>query len=164
MSNKHEIGDYYRSNAVEGVVFWLDDSGEHGKIVSLDEARLPWCKDCQYRKEIVVGALFHDEGINNSYAVLLKSNINHHPAFAWCVSKGVGWYLPSRCEVLQLYHTMQTVNLTLDELGQLKNSDLSLWTSTEHDEYSAYEVRMADGDYKPVYKGFPHYVRAIYAF
>ncbi len=33
----YEIGDYYEQNGVKGVVFDVDETGQHGKIVSLDE-------------------------------------------------------------------------------------------------------------------------------
>ena len=35
-----KVGDYYSSGLVKGIVFSLDEDGEHGLVVSLDEKNL----------------------------------------------------------------------------------------------------------------------------
>lgn len=36
-ATKWAVGDYYEVGNVKGVVVWVDESKEHGKIISLDE-------------------------------------------------------------------------------------------------------------------------------
>ena len=40
MDGTYKIGDLYSENGLKGVVFAVEQNGEHGKIVSLDEAEL----------------------------------------------------------------------------------------------------------------------------
>ena len=42
-----QVGDYYNENGKEGVVFWVDATGKHGKIVSMTESdsRFQWSSD-----------------------------------------------------------------------------------------------------------------------
>ena len=45
-----KVGDYFECDGKEGVVFWLDNTSKHGKIISLDQAHLPWCNRSALKK------------------------------------------------------------------------------------------------------------------
>ena len=47
-----KVGDYYNVDGKEGVVFWVDETGKHGKIVSLDQADMQWCTQDEYKKQL----------------------------------------------------------------------------------------------------------------
>lgn len=41
----YRVGDYYNENGKEGVVFEVDATGRHGKIVGMKQTSLPWAID-----------------------------------------------------------------------------------------------------------------------
>ena len=108
-----KVGDYYNVDGKEGVVFWVDKTGRHGKIVSLDETELQWFTGVGSRKIIwcSTDAVFKEQpvavdlvdGMLNLKAVM--GNYlwrEEYPAFAWCADHGDGWYLPAINELSQL--------------------------------------------------------------
>jgi len=118
------IGDNYQG----GIVFYLDQSGEHGLVASpIDQgSSTPWCSDtnsyCDVsstRKEIGYGKqntkyIISTFGTGNYAAKLCdESEINSYQ----------DWFLPSKDE-LELMHT----NLYLNGLGEF--SEVSYWSST----------------------------------
>lgn len=97
----YKIGDYYNVNSVEGVVFYITDGGRHGKIVSLDEAPKGayWTTlyDNEETEASVTGATSTTDGRKNTEIVsrLVTYTPAAFPAFAYCIAKGRGWYLPA---------------------------------------------------------------------
>jgi hypothetical protein len=62
----YKVGDYYNDGKKEGVVFWVDESGKHGKIVSLTESRsLQWSKE----EKRLIGADDKVDGAKNMAVV-----------------------------------------------------------------------------------------------
>ena len=39
---KYKAGDYYKSGLAEGIVAYVDESGEHGLLISVDEGYTQW--------------------------------------------------------------------------------------------------------------------------
>ena len=84
-------------------------------------------------------------------------------AFAWGRNLSGGWYLPSRDELLAIYKVKNKLNATLSAVGsELKN--WFYWSSTEYDEFCAWDVYLDDGFTSGSRKDFNHYVRAVSAF
>jgi len=92
-----------------GLVFHLDESGEHGLMVSLDEGwneNLSWGWDENESTFSVLktGATNEDDGAKNLQTLLevKKGDLSRYSAFTWCTDKGEGWYLPAINEVAML--------------------------------------------------------------
>ena len=164
------IGDYYEVNGTKGVVFWVDKTGKHGKIVSLDHDRLRWCT--QDKLNMIQRPDDYDDGSYNSQVVQYVSNWRTiFPAITWCVEHGEGWYLPAVGELQMLRANTSVfwkVNHTLIRLAGTplykKGSGVSYWSSTQ--KLSPYALYLFMGDLSVGGNeiGFGNYVRAVFAF
>lgn len=103
---RYEVGQYYNHQGVEGIVCRVDESGEHGLVMSLDEVMVEWST---FRKKalVEVGAAHRTDGEENMRAVERYitdrgGSWEQFPAFKWCRDKGEGWYLPSIDELLTI--------------------------------------------------------------
>jgi hypothetical protein len=130
-----KVGDYYNVDGKEGVVFWVDETGKHGKIVSLDEAKLRWCTYREFNKQKEIGASSDWDGNVNLSAVKNEDAwAEKYPSFSWCSNHGAQWYLPAYKELFELFKTevVERVNDTLGNYGLDRiQIDLSYWSSTE---------------------------------
>ena len=162
--NTYKVGDYYDDGKKKGVVFYVDATGQHGKIVSLNHVEKEWCSDAQWNKRIVVGASSESDGKANTDKVMLRSDSAEYPAFVWCRAKGKDWYLPARNELKLLVSVLDTINRTLKERGGDTISTYWYWSSTENGTFCAWRVGMRNG----FTSGYDKYnygcVRAVSAF
>ena len=171
---KYKVGDYYNDGIKEGVVFWVDESGKHGKIVSLDQERLQWCTEEQYEKGITVGTESWEDGKENTNMLISRPDKEEYPAFLWCVNKGTDWYLPAIEELSLLLiddESHNAVNRTLEHIGAVKMLDKGewrwYWTSTEYKNKSdknAWYVGMSSGFTSNYSKNDTSFVRAVAQF
>lgn len=162
------VGDYYEVGNVKGVVVWVDESKEHGKIISLDEKVAIWATG-GYN----TGAKSEEDGKGNTDKVKdLNAELSAYPAFKWCVAHGEGWYFPAILEVYYFLNAKETVNSTLEAHNGTKVND-AYWSSTEGDEdetAALYGYLKSDGtatsygDYKDDPIDGPLSVRAMYQF
>lgn len=172
----YEVGDYYDDGVKRGVVFDVDITGLHGKIVSFDQAEQPWCTEAQLSKEVVTEASSETDGMDNSAKVLARSDAEQYPAFVWCRNKGESWYLPAieELELLLLNDEVRTkVNRALSDKGATPMADKKSWTcywsSTEcwekQPEYYSWHVDMYNANSNYGNKNnFYYYVRAVAEF
>ena len=125
------VGDYYEVGSVKGVVVWVDDSKEHGKIISLDEKVDIWATG-GYN----TGAKSEEDGKGNTDKVKdINTELSAFPAFKWCVAHGEGWYFPAIMEVYYFLNAKATVNPTLEAHNGTKINDrVCYWSSTEGEE------------------------------
>lgn len=161
------VGDYYEVGNVKGVVVWVDESKEHGKIISLDEKVDIWATG-GYN----TGAKSEEDGKGNTDKVKdINAELSAFPAFKWCVAHGEGWYFPAIQEVYYFLNAKATVNSTLEAHNGTKISDF-YWSSTEGDEEASealYGYLKSDGTATSygVFKELPEgdtLVRAMYQF
>ena len=85
-SKVYQVGDYYNVNGKEGVVFWVDASGRHGKIVSMAESgsKLKWSSDENEQRRLI-GADSKTDGAKNLAVVKrIPDWQSKYPAFRWC--------------------------------------------------------------------------------
>lgn len=123
------VGDYYEVGNVKGVVVWVDESKEHGKIISLDEKVALWATGAYN-----TGAKSEEDGKGNTDKVKdINAELSAFPAFKWCVAHGEGWYFPAILEVYYFLNAKATVNSTLEAHNGTKISDF-YWSSTEGEE------------------------------
>ncbi len=159
----YKVGDYYDDGVKQGVVFDVWDGGRHGKIVSLDQAKLLWSSN----EDVLVGAVSEDDGNVNTDKIMSLANKDKYPAFEWCRSKGKDWYLPAINELKLLLlnsDVRNAVNNTLEQQGGTFLPKYSCWSSTEDDEFCAWFVNMRNGPTSYYYKYYGSYVRAVSAF
>ena len=165
----YKVGDYYNVNGKEGVVFYVDDTGRHGKILSMiQSSELQWSSS--YSE--LIGASSKTNGAANMQAVQQRPNWRtDYPAFAWCANLGSGWYLPA-IEELVLFtlndSVHDAVNRTLAAKGGTRLYDKGewgwYWSSTEESRGRACPIRMSSGDTFNYRKYYDVYVRAVSAF
>lgn len=180
----YEVGDYYNENGKEGVVFWVDETGKHGKIVSMKESSysMRWSSDGQEQKRFI-GADSETDGAKNMAVVKqIPDWESKYPAFKWCADLGVGWYLPA-IEELKIFTlndaVYDAVNRTLEKIGgeKLANKgyEYCYWTSDkycsstengykEEGYFCVWDVNMSDGSTVNYDKTNNGYVRAVAAF
>ena len=174
----YKVGDYYNKDGKKGVVFWVDASGKHGKIVSLTESGngLQWSSDENEQTKLIGANSETDGAYNMSVVKQIPNWQSKYPVFKWCADLGEGWYLPE-IEELKLFTLDNTVrnavNQTLATKGGTKIPDIGsikcYWSSTEANYkyggvFCAWYVSMDDGDTNHSRKGFYYYVRAVAAF
>ena len=156
----YKVGDFYDDGKKQGVVFDVSDDGKHGKIISLNVTALLWCSKLVSKS---IGVTSKSDGQSNTDIVMSRSDYNNYPAFAWCREQGEDWYLPSKNELLSLYHVKNQINkVLLDRCKEMIN-DICYWSSTEY-EYCAWNVYMSNGYTNLSNKYSFYYVRAVSAF
>ncbi len=173
----YKVGDYYNVNGKEGVVFYVDASGRHGKIVSMIEppsSYKAWKPRVLANEQIHLedGASSKTNGATNMRAVVQRPNwSNNYPAFDWCARLGVGWYLPAIEELKQFTlngYVRDAVNSTLEAKGGTKLSDSGgYWSSTEELDngyFLVWCVGVSSGSSFKNFKGDSWRVRAVSAF
>ena len=167
-----KVGDYYNVGGKEGVVFWVDATGKHGMIVSMDQTELQWCTGDEFNKGVTGIATDRSNGMNNLRSVMkIAGWKDKYPAFAWCADHGDGWYLPAinELKVLLLNDEVHAkVNGTLEQkrvsvmysMGDVR----WYWSSTEEDKWCAWGVSVYSGGAGSGSRGYDGYVRAVSAF
>ena len=163
-TGSYKVGDLYSVNGVQGVVFEVDASGTHGKIVSVrcsgyDQA---WALDAEQKR--FIGAVDENDGAKNLAVVKSISNWqSKYPAFYWCTQLGAGWYLPAKNEVKAIF-----ANKLLIESKLSHKLNVYLWTSTEANEvYSGQHCSWnasTTGSLATYCKGRENVVFAVYKF
>jgi hypothetical protein len=181
---KYSIGDIYEENGVKGIIAVLFEGGEHGLIMSLDEACLAW--STIHRKSLeITGANSRTDGMANMQAIenyITKNNLSwsYFPAFEWCRNKGEGWFLPSINELWSagtMYlggsrtalnrKLRKAYNENIEAAGGKPINNLMLYhSSTEEDaQYSYYSHMNSEPPYvNSGYKADDIFVRAFYKF
>ena len=159
----YQVGDYYDDGTKQGVVFEVDGSGRHGKIVGLNEVKLQWCTSEERKVKTKVTNKAH--GINNQVRIQdIADWRSKYPAFAWCADQGKGWYLPAVEELYTIYKVKDKVNRTLSKMGRDKIQNDFYWSSTVEDEFCAWGVTVYNGYTNSRDKINYSYVRAVSAF
>ena len=142
----YQVGDYYDQNGLKGVVFEVDATGKHGKIVHMNEdyVALTWFNyNSSYLQ--VLGTDKYDGEEN--HALVAKSNMkSKYSAFTWCERSGKGWYLPAIGELEDLAlnsATLNAVNNTLKEKGGEPLTARKYASSSESNKYAFWYLQMA---------------------
>ena len=129
-SNKvYRVGDIYEENGKSGVVFEVDATGKHGKIVSINcSPSLMWATGAEQTK--FIGATDVYDGQKNMDVVKRISGWqSKYPIFYWCANLGNGWYLPAKEEWAKIYRLRGSLESKLS-----RKLDTFFWTSTENNE------------------------------
>ncbi|MBQ3248972.1 MAG: DUF1566 domain-containing protein [Alistipes sp.] len=149
----YKPGEYYKKGLAEGIVATVDESGEHGLLISIDETVAQW--STEYKMLTVMGGEFSmEDGASNCKYIREQENWEElYPAFAWCHAKNApglsSWYLPAIFELEYIYHNFEAINTTLKEMGEtpLANGvNDSYWSSTELGVQGAYAFSFYEGE------------------
>ena len=151
---KYKAGEYYKSGLAEGIIAYVDETGEHGLLISMDEGYTQWSTD--YIMLIVLGGEFSREnGARNTEYIKSQENWEElYPAVVWCDSKNAlglsSWYLPAPAELANAALNIEAINATLVEKGcepiAMGVND-AYWSSEEFGVQGAYAMSMASGDF-----------------
>ena len=152
--NKYEAGEYYKSGLAEGIIAYVDETGEHGLLISLDEGYTQW--STEYIMLVVQGGEFsREDGARNTAYIKSQDNWEDlYPAVVWCNSKNAlglsSWYLPAPGELAKAAQHLEAINATLVEKGCepiATGVNESYWSSEEFGVQGAYAINMASGDF-----------------
>lgn len=153
-----------------GVVFYVDNTGEHGWAVDLTETQgLMWSITVQNDIPALVNfnsgrmAMSDLDGYTNTLLIRQSGTNNDYEA-AYAVDFEHGWYLPAAGQAYMLYEEHIKVNNTLPLIGgELIQYDSfgSYWTSTE---ISSNRVWVLNNALSFSEKNYPRIVRGIRTF
>jgi hypothetical protein len=169
---KFEVGDIYMG----GVIFYIDQSGEHGLIVHPRNSPQNQFSYGGYKVQSknthglyggeLSSHLILSFSIQNGY---VPSNTAAFTAMsAYTNATGGlnvnGWYLPTVHELKQLSIVKDIVNTTLTIMNSDTISNDAYWSSTENNINDAYKVRMNDGGILSTPKTQMGLIRAVRSF
>ena len=151
---KYKAGEYYKSGLAEGIIAYVDESGEHGLLISLDEGYTQW--STEYIMLVVQGGEFsREDGARNTAYIKSQENWDElYPAVVWCDSKNAlglsSWYLPAPNELAKAAQHIKAINETLvsmdcEPLATGVND--GYWSSEEYGVQGAYAMSMSSGDF-----------------
>lgn len=114
----YKLFDFYNQKGIQGIVVNVDETGQHGWLVSLDEKKLEWCTE-------PMGTLWPasesktDAAANLKGVLAVDPTLKAFPAMKWCNDKNkdgiMGWIMPASntlemfTEVLFKENAQQTV-------------------------------------------------------
>ena len=167
-----KVGDYYNVDGKEGVVFWVDETGRHGKMVSVNQKSLRWCTRDEYERELTGIATDKSDGMKNLQSIRkIPDWRNKYPAFAWCADHGTDWYLPAIDELEELLLNdvvHDKVNRMLDQKGKSvmfsKGKPGFYFSSTEQGKWREWYVDVYAGFTSTFDRYGNRFVRAVSAF
>ena len=151
----YKIGDYYNANGKEGIVFEVDATGHHGKIMAMHDLpeELAWCTEKTPEK---VGTSDEENGMKNMEIICrIPGWREKYPVFAACAALGKGWYLPAKEELEKLnnnkgYLSEQAEKFSGSSFKENEDWNVSYWSSTEASQGTAWNVFFKK---KPSYLG-----------
>ena len=140
-----------------GIVFYVDNTGEHGWAVHLqDQAQMiKWCPSnpnidipSLTNTTTLQGALNDFDGYGHTHRIRSAGTPATYPA-AYAVDFNQGWYIPSIGQLNVLYADYPKVNESLQTVGgtHLFLNTYSYWSSSEFSDYAAWDL---------VFYGFIH--------
>lgn len=157
-----------------GVVFYVDNTGQHGWAVALQDAgSFAW--GC-YGSDMPLPnytnkrqAIYDLDGYENTRIV--RENCTDSPAF-YAVDFANGWYVPAIGQLNYLYGNLVEVNTSLQVAGGTVfyiSSDVSnrgYWSSTEYSHVAAWSLEKSGNvcAYTTPTKTYGRFVRAIRNF
>jgi hypothetical protein len=128
-----------------GVVFYVDNTGQHGWAVALQDAgSFVWGCDGVDTPLSNYGnkrqAIYDLDGYENT--LIVRQHSTDHPAF-YAVDFENGWYVPAIGQLNYLYGNLIEINASLTIVGgyTLFSENWEYWSSTEHDDYAAWYLQ-----------------------
>ena len=163
------VGELYGG----GVVFWVDQTGQHGLILSMVDlsASQAWSNIT----DAIVGTTNEWDGTTNTTEIIAQSG-HTNSAAQLCVNYtnddyGTGvysdWYLPSVAELNHISNSYYEIQKALDSDGNSETTPLaddSYWSSSERNPFNAAWCFRFMGGSASTSKSNEFHVRAVRAF
>lgn len=150
----YTVGDF----AHGGIVFWVDETGQHGLIVATSDqsAGIMWYNGSSTTTNAVRDGVY--AGMQNTERIIANQGVGSYAAQICANFQGSSygdWYLPSKYELNLLYQQK-------DVIGGF--SAFAYWSSTESDNVFAWFQSFFNGNQSTNGKIGTFYVRAIRTF
>lgn len=134
--------DWPCGRTAKGIVFYVDDTGQHGWMVHLQDQAdcITWSTEHQDIPSLnnyttVHTAITDFDGYGNTHKIRNFGNASTNPA-AWAVDFDNGWYLPAIGQLNILFGNLVEVNAGLDAVGgtlfEMNNYNWYYWSSSEY--------------------------------
>ncbi len=138
-----------------GVVFYVDNTGQHGWAVALQDAgSYAWGCNGSDMPILNYGnrrqAIYDLDGYENTRIV--RENCTDSPAF-YAVDFANGWYVPAIGQLNYLYGNLVEVNASLQVAGGSVFSSSEYWSSTEFWHNDAWWLR-SSGEFDANYRTY----------
>ncbi|MCD4833851.1 MAG: DUF1566 domain-containing protein [Bacteroidales bacterium] len=172
--HKYQIGDF----AQGGIVFWLDETGEHGLVCAKTDqdggSGVRWYAgtsgntqakgDGPYAGEantaIIIAAQVAIGDDGNTYAARICNELQITES-----SKTYGdWYLPAKQELNLMCQNRETINATATANGGVAFVATYYWNSTEYSSSYTWAQDFSSGNQHGSSKSNTYRVRAVRAF
>lgn len=168
----YKIGDF----AHGGIVFWLDETGQHGLVCSKvnQSQQTKWFAGTFGTTRAKGDGLYSGKSNSN---IIISSHLSigddsNDYAASLCTELGVvednllygDWYLPSAFELKLISQNISTINKTALDNGGENFIDGFYWSSTEVSNNNAKIVNINDSQESSVLKSSQNPVRAIRSF
>ncbi len=158
-----------------GIVFFVDDTGEHGWAVALHDVNSPntymWGVSLQNDIPALINfsnggyALNDVDGYQNTL-IIRQSGQSYEYEAAYAVDFEQGWYLPAAGQIYKLFAEMFRMNSSLQLVGGSVfelDAPWTYWTSTEISASRAWVLDKQNG-FSTSEKNYPHSVRSVRTF
>jgi len=167
----YQIGDF----AQDGIVFWLDETGEHGLVCAKSDqdggSGKRWYAgtytytmakgDGLYAGELNTAIIIANQGNGGStYAALICNELQ-------IIENGNtygDWYLPSKYELNIMYQNKTIIDATATANGGVAFATGGYWSSTEYLDTTAWEQDFSNGSQIHYIKSLTYRLRAVRAF
>ena len=173
-ANTHYVGELYGG----GVVFLVDQTGNHGLICSMTDlsTSIIWTTTAYQSITVPGGALSDWDGQANTNAIVAQAGAGTSYAAGLCdaytnANYGTGvysdWYLPSRGELNHLWNNIYQVQKALDSDGNPATTAIlkyMYYSSSESSNSVAWIFAFQSGAPGSSSKNNYNYVRAVRAF
>ncbi len=167
ISTTYEVGDY----AQGGVVFWLDETGQHGLVCAIEDLSDNWYNGTYTNTEAHSDGVYAGE-MNSLLIIANQGSVLTNYAAGKCVAYSVtfngisygDWYLPSKYELDLMYQNKTTIDATATANGGDNFASESYWSSLEDDLDNAWCQYFGSGTQNILSKIASFRVRAIRAF
>ena len=171
--HKYQIGDF----AQGGIVFWVDETGEHGLVCAKEDqsSGIRWYAGTygvtratgnaplagELNTSIIISSQVAIGDDGNDYAAQICNDLYIAEG-----GKVYGdWYLPSTDELTLMYQNKTIINSTAQANGGSSlNTSGYYWSSTEYSSQAAYRINFLWGISSYEDKNNTYYVRAVRAF
>jgi hypothetical protein len=166
VGTSHYIGEIFGG----GIIFYIDNTGQHGLICSLSD--LSSSQIWSDVTNVLIGTTAQSswDGLSNSNAIVAQAS-HTSSAAKLCLDYSVlgydDWYLPAIWELNLMNHSIYQLNKILDSDSDNSTNGISssnYWSSTEIDNNSARFWMMNRGYASTLEKTNLYYVRAVRRF
>lgn len=158
-----EIGNYYQG----GVIFYIDDTGEHGFICAVSDQSFNAEWGCPDLINFGADGLTIGTGAQNTADIISACNTSGIAADI-CdkleLNGYTDWFLASKDELNLLYQNRNAINETAISNGGANLDGGEYWSSSHKDANTVWIQSFNAGNQFSVLKDEAHVVRAIRAF